>query len=80
MADFDVSIDKSSLATTVEAIKRARARMLRNCGPHAFMFLHRQVEVIHTDETCICDPVFITQNDLRPSVYFAEQVLKPVVH
>ena len=80
MPDFDVSIDKTSLPATVESIKRARAKMLRNCGPMAYMFLHRAVDVIHTDETCICDPVFIAQNDFRPSVYFAEQILNPVLH
>ena len=80
MPDFDISIDKTSVTTTVESIKRQRAKMLRNCGPYAYMFLHRHIEMEHTDEWCICDPVFITQNDFRPSVYFAQQILNPVMH
>jgi hypothetical protein len=55
--------------------------MLRNCGPKAFMFLHRCLEIEHAeDEKCICDPVVITQDDYRPSEYFAEQILFPVIH
>jgi hypothetical protein len=80
MPDINVSIDKTSLAATVESIKRQRAKMLCNCGPYAYMFLHRDVEIEHTDETCICDPVFISQGDFRPSVYFANEILKPVIH
>ena len=80
MPDFDVSIDKSSLNTATESIKRARSRMLNRCGPQSYMWLHRHIDVLHTDETCICGPVFIAQNDFRPSVYFAEQILNPIVH
>jgi len=77
---MDVWIDKTSLETAVESIKRVRAKMLRNCGPYAYVYLHRKVDVLHTDESCICGPVFITQNDLRPSIEFAEQLLYPVDH
>lgn len=82
MPDFDVSLDKTSLASTVESIKRERAKMMRTCGPQALLILHRSVDIQHTqpDCDCICDPVVITQNDPRPSVEFAREILYPTVH
>ena len=80
MPDFDVSIDKSSLRTATESIKRARSRMLQRCGSNAYMWLHRHIDVEHAGEDCICGPVVIAQNDVRPSEYFAEQIMNPVVH
>lgn len=78
--DYDITLDESSLESAVEGIKTARAKMLRNYGPCAYIYLHRKMEVEHTDERCICDPVFIRQDDVRPSLYFAEQILNPVLH
>jgi len=62
-------------------IKRARAKMLRECGPNAYLYYHRQDGTEHQESrSCICDPVVITQNDHRPSVYFANEILSPVMH
>lgn len=65
----------------VEKVKRARAIMMRQAGPSAFVYFHREIDVDHDDsQFCICDPVRIGQNDFRPSLYFAEQILYPVLH
>lgn len=66
---------------TVERVKRARARMLLQHGPTAYVYFHRQIDVHHEDsQFCICDPVVIGQNDIRPSLYFANEILNPAVH
>ena len=80
MPDYDVQIGKTSLDSCAESIKRIRSKMMRNCGPYAYVYLHRHVDIEHEGEFCICDPVVITQTDYRPSLYFAEQILYPVVH
>lgn len=81
MPDYDVSIDKTSLDTATESIKRVRAKMMRNCGPMAYVWIHRHVDMEHSDgENCLCDPVTIAQRDLRPSIEFAREILYPVFH
>ena len=76
---FDVS--NHPILKLTEEIKRARATMLRQHGPHAYVYYHRQDGTEHEDSrSCICDPVVITQNDHRPSVYFAIEILNPVLH
>lgn len=79
MLRFDAS--KLSIMQTVERVKRARAKMLRQHSPTAFVYFHREIEVEHEDsQFCICDPVVIGQNDHRPSLYFAHEIHYPVVH
>ena len=76
---FDIS-DHPVLRLT-EEIKRARATMMRECGPKAYLYYHRQIGIEHDEsQFCICDPVVIAQSDYRPSVYFASEILHPVVH
>lgn len=69
------------LTQTVERVKRTRARMLRQHGPTAYVYFHREIGIDHEDsQFCICDPVVIGQQDHRPSLYFAREILFPVVH
>lgn len=76
-------IDKSKIPIfqVEERVKRARAKMLRQCGPTAFVYFHREIAIEHDDsQFCICDPVVIAQTDYRPSLYFANEILYPVMH
>jgi hypothetical protein len=74
---FDIS--GHPILKLTEEIKRARSTMLRLHGPNAYVYYHRQIGVDHTEsQSCICDPVVIGQNDHRPSVYFANEILNPV--
>lgn len=76
---FDLS--DHPIIKTVERIKRARATMMRQHGPQAYVYFHREIEVDHEEsQFCICDPVVIGQNDIRPSLYFANEILYPVDH
>jgi hypothetical protein len=76
---FDVS--QVPLVKLTAEIKCARAKMLRECGPNAYLYYHRQDGTKHVEsQSCMCDPVVIAQNDHRPSVYFANEILNPVLH
>lgn len=76
---FDAS--EIPLVRLTGEIKAARAVMLRQHGPNAYVYYHRQLEIEHEDsQWCWCDPVVIAQNDHRPSVYFANEILNPVLH
>ena len=79
LLEFDVS--EIPLFKLTAEIKRARATMMRECGPKAYLYYHRQIGIEHDEsQFCICDPVVIAQSDYRPSVYFASEILHPVVH
>lgn len=76
-----IDVSKFPIMQTVERVKRARATMLRNCGPTAYVYFHREIGIEHEEsQFCICDPVVIGQNDARPSLYFAYEIHYPVVH
>jgi hypothetical protein len=65
----------------VEKIKVWRAFLLRRCREEDYLFIHRNVAIEHEySQSCICDPVTITQNDFRPSLYFANEILNPTMH
>ena len=76
---FDMS--GHPLLQMAEKVKQARAHMMLAGSSKAYIYFHREIELEHDDsQFCICDPVVITQTDYRPSLYFAEQILYPVVH
>jgi hypothetical protein len=64
-----------------ETIKRARAALMLHGTPTEAVVLHRKIGLEHElTEHCWCNPVLIVQNEWRPSLYFAHQVLYPVMH
>lgn len=76
---FDIS--DHPILKMVAKVKRARAAMLRLSGSVSYIYFHREIEMEHDDsESCLCDPVRIGNNDYRPSLYFAHQILYPTNH
>jgi len=76
---FDAS--KLEIVQLTETIKQARATLLRYGAPTEVVVLHRKIDIKHElTEYCLCSPVFIAQNEWRPSMYFAHQVLYPTMH
>jgi hypothetical protein len=76
---FDTS--KLEIVQLTETIKRARATLMRHGTPTEVVVLHRKIDLEHElSEYCWCNPVFIAQNEWRPSMYFAHQVLYPTMH
>lgn len=70
------------LSKLVAVIKRARATLMCHSGPSEVVILHRKYKDFEhsISHLCGCGPVVISQTDYRPSLYFAKEVLYPVLH
>ena len=79
--NLNCDVSTIEVAQLTETIKRARAILMLHGTPTEAVVLHRKIDVEHQlTEYCWCNPVLIAQNEWRPSLYFANEVLNPVMH